>query len=114
MKTNFFPIFIALILMLASCNSESKKKDNNDLAIEPFWNIEKAKKQALDFNSSDTWDTKTLEMEIGYIDALTSLDFPFFTSPFPTPEYESPGNGNSSIETEIGGKKNHRTHSHNW
>lgn len=91
--------------MLASCNSESKKKDNNDLAIEPFWNLEKAKKQALDFNSSDTWDTKTLEMEIGYIDALTSLDFPFFTSPFPTPEYESPGNGNSSIETEIGGKK---------
>ena len=94
-----------MIGILASCNSDAKRTKNKDAILEPFWNLEKAKKQASDFNSSDTWDTETLEMEVGYIDALTSLDFPLFNSPFPTPEYESPGNGNSPIETEIGGKK---------
>lgn len=105
MNTRFFLIFIVLIGILASCNSEAKKSENKDVISEPFWNFEKAQKQASDFNSSNTWNTKTIEMEVGYIDALTSLDFPFFALPFPTPEYESSGNGNSSVKTEIGNKK---------
>lgn len=43
-------------------------------------------------------------MEIGYIEALTSSDVPLFKTPFPTPNYESPGNGNGPIETKISGK----------
>jgi hypothetical protein len=59
---------------------------------------------ASDFNSPEKWDTKTLEMEIENLEKYPALDLPLFDSPFPTPEYASPGNGNGTIETEIGGK----------
>jgi hypothetical protein len=102
MKTNFLLTFIILIGILTSCNSHSEKKDT---FTEPFWTLEKAKKMASDFNSPEKWDNKTLVMEIEMLKKYPPLDFPLYTSPFPTPDYESPGNGNGSIETEIGGKK---------
>ncbi|NJW54329.1 hypothetical protein, partial [Salinimicrobium oceani] len=79
MKENLLPrywkmsapgIFLVLISTL-SCSPKigTTETDNHET---PFWTLEKAKKQAADFNSSETWDTETLNMEIEYIDALTS------------------------------------------
>ena len=97
------PKFLSLLVLIIilSCSPTRTKADNNETQN---WPLEKAKKQASDFNSAETWDTETLEMEVEYIDALTSQDLPLFPSPFPTPTYESPGNGNGPIKTEIAGK----------
>ncbi|QRM89428.1 hypothetical protein FG167_09310 [Lacinutrix sp. WUR7] len=105
MKTNFSLTFIFLLGILTSCYSQSEKAVKKDTIAAPFWTLEKAKKMASDFNSPAKWDTKTLEMEIENLEAYPPMDFPLYTSPFPTPDYESPGNGNGSIEIEIGGKK---------
>ncbi|MCV6630190.1 MAG: hypothetical protein OIF50_10050 [Flavobacteriaceae bacterium] len=43
-------------------------------------------------------------MEVEYLQKLPKSDLPFFDSPFPTPKYVSPGNGNGPIEIQIGGK----------
>ncbi|MCC8360178.1 hypothetical protein [Salinimicrobium sediminilitoris] len=95
-------IFLVLITTL-SCSPKIGTTEIENQETQ-FWTLEKAKKQAADFNSSETWDTETLNMEIEYIDALTSQDLPLFPSPFPTPMYDSPGNGNGPIKTEIAGK----------
>lgn len=105
MKPKFLSPFTVLLSLLISCTADQRQIEDKATPSEPFWNLEKAKRQASDFNSPEKWDTETLEMEIGYVDVLTSQDLPLFASPFPTPTYESPGNGNSPVETEIGGKK---------
>lgn len=100
------PLIFSSILTLVvtvSCSTTRGHKQNEE-SKSPYWTLEKAKDQASDFNSPETWDTETLEMEVGYIDALTSQDLPLFSSPFPTPKYDSPGNGNGPIKTEISGK----------
>ena len=91
--------------LLTSCNSQSEKTEKKDSVSEPYWTLEKAKKMASDFNSPEKWDDKTLEMEVENLKKYTPSDLPLLESPFPTPEYSSPGNGNGPIQTEIAGKK---------
>lgn len=105
MKTNFFITLIFLLGTVFSCSTKSEKVEINDSVMEAFWTLEKSKKLASEFNSPEKWDTTTLKMEIENLKKYPPSDFPLYTSPFPTPNYESPGNGNGSIETEIGGKK---------
>jgi hypothetical protein len=105
MKKNLQITIIILIGILNSCNSVSEKVEKDDTHLEFFWTLEKAAKMASDFNSPEKWDNKTLKMEVEMLKDYPPMDFPFYTSPFPTPNYESPGNGNASIETEIVGKK---------
>jgi len=105
MERTFLLLSIFLIGGTSSCISQLKKGKSPDIKQESFWNLDKAKKQAEDFNSSDKWNVKTLKMEVENLDKYPPSDFPLYPSPFPTPEYVSPGNGNGSIETEIGGKK---------
>lgn len=93
-----------LLGILFSCNSQSEKAEKKDTINEPLWTLEKAKKMASDFNSPEKWDNKTLEMEVENLEKYPPSDFPLFESPFPTPEYSSPGNGNGPIQTAIGGK----------
>lgn len=102
MKTNSWLALIFLLGILTSCNTQTEKKDT---ISESYWTLEKAKKLAADFNSPEKWDNKTLEMEVENLKKYPPSDFPLFESPFPTPEYFSPGNGNGHIQTEIGGKK---------
>ena len=92
------------LLVFSSCNSKAKK-EQLDEKMEWNWDIEKAKKQAESFNDSTKWERNTLKMEVEILHKYPRLDLPLFESPFPTPEYSSPGNGNGNIETEIGGKK---------
>lgn len=105
MKTNISITFIFWIGMLIPCHSQTVKKEITDTIHDPYWTLEKAKKLASDFNSPKKWDMKTLEMEIENLDKYPSSDYPLNVSPFPTPEYASPGNGNGAIETIISEKK---------
>lgn len=66
--------------------------------------MEKAKKQAEDYNDPSKWETETLNMEVESLNKYPQLDFPLYQSPFPTPKYTSPGNGNGGIESEIAHK----------
>jgi len=69
---------------------------------ESFWDFEKAKKHAADYNSPQTWDLNTLKKDIAGHKKFPPADFPLFPSPFPAPTYDSPGNGNGPIQTKIG------------
>lgn len=90
--------------ILASC-SAPKAIGLNEEEKEASWNLEKSRELASDFNSPEKWDVETLEMEVSYVEALQSMDLPLMFSPFPTPHYESPGNGNSRLDFELKGKK---------
>ncbi len=105
MRTNFLLTLIILIGILSSCTFQTEKVEKKDTIKESFWTLEKAKKMASDFNSAEKWDNKTLEMEVENLKTYPPSDFPLFESPFPTPKYSSPGNGNGPIQTEISGKK---------
>jgi hypothetical protein len=91
--------------VVGSCKTVSNEETSPDSLQKSHWNLEKAKKQAADFNSPNEWDTKTLKMEVDNLTKEAPADFPLYRSPFPTPKYSSPGNGNGSIETKIGGKR---------
>ncbi len=104
MKATSFLSLLFLIIITTSCNLKTEKTEKKDITPEPYWNLEKAKKQALDYNSSEKWETKTLEMEVESLDEYPRPDFPLYYSPFPTPKYYSPGNGNGGIETQIANK----------
>jgi hypothetical protein len=69
-----------------------------------YWKLEDAKKLAKGFNASDKWEMETLKMEIENSKKYHTPDLPLYSSPFPTPTYESPGNGNGPIEIKIAGK----------
>lgn len=94
-----------LISILSSCGSLLEKGKSADAEQDSYWNMEKAKKQAVNFNSPGEWDTETLRMEVDNLAKNAPSDLPLYRSPFPTPHYSSPGNGNGPEETEIGGKR---------
>jgi hypothetical protein len=102
MKINIPLTLIILLGLICSCNSGTEKTDN---IKETYWTLEKAKKLASDFNSPEKWNNKTLKMEVENLEKYPPSDIPLYVSPFPTPKYSSPGNGNGPIATEIGGKK---------
>lgn len=104
MKSTFFLSYIFLFTITTSCNLQNEKAEKKDTSPESYWNLEKAKKHALDYNSSEKWETKTLEMEVESLDEYPPPDYPLYHSPFPTPKYASPGNGNGGIETQIANK----------
>lgn len=89
---------------IANQEPQARKKPNQSAANEQetFWNLEKSKKHAADYNSPGTWDMKTLEKETKSHKKNPPADYPLFPSPFPTPKYDSPGNGNGPIQTKIG------------
>ena len=93
MKTNISLTLIFLLGILSSCDSQSEKTEKKDTINEPFWTFEKAKKHALEYNSSEKWETKSLEMEVESLNEFPRPDFPLYDSPFPTPRYSTPGNG---------------------
>lgn len=97
-------ISLICLLIFSSCNSQESKKQLDEKK-EWNWDLEKAEKQAENFNDSTKWERKTLKMEVENLHKYPRLDLPLFDSPFPTPKYSSPGNGHGSIKTEIGGKK---------
>ena len=63
-----------------------------------------ALQHAMDYNNPATWDSSQLSMEVDYVEHLLAVDLPFSLTPFPTPHYESPGNGNKSISTTAAGR----------
>lgn len=91
--TTFFCIF--LCCSISSCQ---KIEDEE-------WNLEQAIEQARKFNSPDNWDLKMLQMEMTTYDDYFYDDYPLMMSPFPTPEYSSPGNGNRGLRVKINGKQ---------
>lgn len=98
------PTLILTLLFFTSCDFQNANNGLSD-KTEWNWNIEKAREQAQNFNDSAKWELKMLKMEVENIGKYPKSDLPLYDSPFPTPKYSSPGNGNGSIETEIGGKK---------
>lgn len=81
------------------------QSDNHLDSIQKYhWTLEDAKTQANNFNLPDQWEMKTLKMEIENSNKYHTPDYPLYPSPFPTPNYESPGNGNGPIEVQIAGK----------
>lgn len=68
------------------------------------WNLDSAKHQANRFNSESEWDTLTLQKEIANLSSSAQRDYPLRKSPFPTPRYKSPGNGNGGINDTLSGK----------
>lgn len=105
MKTYNLSSFILLLGIAFPCSSQSEGTKGKDSLIYQYWTWEKAEKLASDFNSPEKWDYETLEMEVRSLEKYPPSDFPLYDSPFPTPKYSSPGNGNSPLTIEIGGKK---------
>ncbi len=104
MKDSLFLSLLFLNIIATSCNFQTEKTEKKDITPEPFWNLEKAKIQALQYNSPEQWETKTLKKEVESLTEYPRPDLPLYDSPFPTPEYVSPGNGIGPVETEISGK----------
>jgi len=110
MKTlNLTLALICLSTVNVTTNLPQPKQETQELKRqsaanerEAFWDNEKAKKHAADYNSPRAWDMKTLEMETAGFKKNPPADYPLFPSPFPTPKYSSPGNGNGPIQTRIG------------
>lgn len=63
------------------------------------WTIEDAKQQAQKYN--ELWNSEMSENEINL---LEDRSFPVFPSSFPTPEYDTTGNGITGAEFKISGK----------
>jgi hypothetical protein len=97
-------ILLVTFPMFYSCDSQNPKKEF-DNKTEWNWSLEDANTHAQNFNDSAKWELKTLKMEVDNLGKFPKLDLPLYDSPFPTPNYSSPGNGNGSVETEIAGKK---------
>jgi hypothetical protein len=105
MNSHLLPTCVLIIGILFSCNSQVDTTKSTEEFEKPYWTIEKAKKLADDFNTTNKWNMETLNMEVENLSKNSRSDYPLFLSPFPTPEYNSPGNGNGPIEIMIGGKK---------
>ena len=103
MKIGFIYFWI-LIGTFAIGHSQTAEKVDSQKVKEPYWTLEKAKKQAQDYNDSTKWEIETLDMEVENLQKYPLLDFPLYQSPFPTPKYSSPGNGNGGIESKIADK----------
>ena len=99
-----FPFFWIIIGAFAIGHSQTDEKIDSQKVKEPYWTLEKARKHARDYNDSTKWETETLDMEVENLKKYSQLDFPLYQSPFPTPKYSSPGNGNGGIESKIANK----------
>ena len=105
MKVNSFLLLAFWLGMVCSCNTQDSGAKAPESEEEYSWSLEQAKKHAADYNNPETWIQETLMMEIENLSLYPQDDVPLHTSPFPTPKYDSPGNGNGPLEIEIGGKK---------
>lgn len=69
------------------------------------WSLEEAKTHAEKFNDSTKWEMEAFQRDLEIMKDYPREDYPLTESPFPTPVYTSPGNGNGSLQTEIAGKE---------
>lgn len=104
MKKTIFNLVILLFGTTLTIFSQTEREEKSDTITNHFWSLEKSRKLAADFNNPEKWNYNTLQMEIDNIENYPPSDLPLYDSPFPTPEYSSPGNGNGPVATEIGGK----------
>lgn len=102
MKYRYFLTFLLFVIFISCDQKPEEKVAKKESQYQ--WTIKEATEQAQKFNDSATWELETLNMEIEYLSKDAVSDFPLNPSPFPTPTYDSPGNGNGSIQMEIAGK----------
>lgn len=91
---NYLKAFAALIAV-AICFHTRAQTTN--------WTVNDAIQLARDFNTPSTWDTATFNMEVSYAEVLVEYDVPLRLTPFPTPTYNSPGNGAGYFNIHIDG-----------
>ena len=67
------------------------------------WTADSAAARAAAFNDPTAWDREALERDAQYADRIGAVPVPIRIGVFPTPPYESPGNGNLSLVGEANG-----------
>lgn len=105
MALNYFWIGMLCYCFIACSPKEVKESETEKAKVESQWTLNDAKAFAQKFNDTTAWDIENLNFDISYIDSFPPMDFPLKNSPFPTPAYESPGNGTAGINLEIEGKQ---------
>ncbi|PQB03539.1 hypothetical protein BST85_00480 [Aureitalea marina] len=79
-----------------SCQDSEQKKEK---AV--YWGPEQVKEHSASYQDPGLWDTTALNMEVQLVDLLLEYDTPLNLTPFPTPKYKSPGNGNEILEFQL-------------
>ncbi|WNJ20307.1 hypothetical protein [Pontibacter sp. G13] len=94
----------APLFLFAACSGTQSISDSSSHSPE-IWNPQIARAQADRYEDSTQWNQAQFQQELPLAEFLRAYDLPLQLSPFPTPEYDSPGNGNAELSLTISGKK---------
>lgn len=86
-----YNIYWILAFLVTSCIHNKKFSVSSRSVEKPFWSDKRSDTFNLNRQDSTKWDLKMLSNDLKAINP--SSDFPFNTSPFPTPDYDLMGKG---------------------